>query len=206
MPTSSCGLKTITMPSTGSDWNTVSGTSPVPGGISTYRQSTSPQHTSVQNCLTVPAIRLPRQITGSVSCSSSRLMDMTFTPFLASCGRMPSSLPTALSWMPRMRGILGPVMSASSTPAIFPRRAVSHASRPVTSDFPTPPLPLTTPMTFFTRLPAFAGASKLCGFCRDAHALPHEEQSCVHFSAIMFTSASDSWGIIASVWKCVKLS
>ena len=46
----------------------------------------------------------------------------------------------------------------------------------------------------------------VCGFCRDAHALPHEEQSCVHSSAIMFTSASDSWGIIASVWECVKLS
>ena len=45
-----------------------------------------------------------------------------------------------------------------------------------------------TPMTFFTRLPAFAGASKLCGFCRDAHALPHEEQSCVHSSVMEFTS------------------
>ena len=28
---------TITMPSTGRDWNTVSGTSPVPGGMSTKR-------------------------------------------------------------------------------------------------------------------------------------------------------------------------
>ena len=35
--TSSCGEATIMMPSTGSDWNTVSGTSPVPGGISTKR-------------------------------------------------------------------------------------------------------------------------------------------------------------------------
>lgn len=35
--TNSCGDVTITMPSTGSDWNTVSGTSPVPGGISTNR-------------------------------------------------------------------------------------------------------------------------------------------------------------------------
>ena len=30
-----CGLVTMTTPSTGSDWNTVSGTSPVPGGRST---------------------------------------------------------------------------------------------------------------------------------------------------------------------------
>jgi 3-deoxy-D-manno-octulosonic-acid transferase len=31
------GDVTITMPSTGRDWNTVSGTSPVPGGISTNK-------------------------------------------------------------------------------------------------------------------------------------------------------------------------
>ena len=35
METSSWGEVTIRMPSTGRDWNTVSGTSPVPGGIST---------------------------------------------------------------------------------------------------------------------------------------------------------------------------
>ena len=51
MPTSSCGLVTTITPSTGSDWNTVSGTSPVPGGISTNMKSTSPHITSVQNCV-----------------------------------------------------------------------------------------------------------------------------------------------------------
>ncbi len=35
MPTSSCGDVTTTTPATGRDWNTVSGTSPVPGGMST---------------------------------------------------------------------------------------------------------------------------------------------------------------------------
>ena len=35
MPTSSWGLATTTTPFTGRDWKTVSGTSPVPGGIST---------------------------------------------------------------------------------------------------------------------------------------------------------------------------
>ena len=35
MDTRLCGLVTITTPSTGSDWNTVSITSPVPGGRST---------------------------------------------------------------------------------------------------------------------------------------------------------------------------
>ena len=37
MRTRSCGEDTITTPSTGRDWKTVSGTSPVPGGISTKR-------------------------------------------------------------------------------------------------------------------------------------------------------------------------
>ena len=35
--TRSCGELTMTMPSTGSDWKTVRGTSPVPGGMSTSR-------------------------------------------------------------------------------------------------------------------------------------------------------------------------
>ncbi len=35
METSSWGEVTMMMPSTGMDWKTVSGTSPVPGGIST---------------------------------------------------------------------------------------------------------------------------------------------------------------------------
>ena len=35
--TSSCGEATMIIPSTGRDWNTVSGTSPVPGGMSTKR-------------------------------------------------------------------------------------------------------------------------------------------------------------------------
>ena len=35
METSSCGDVTTRMPSMGRDWKTVSGTSPVPGGMST---------------------------------------------------------------------------------------------------------------------------------------------------------------------------
>lgn len=54
METSSCGLETIIMPSSGIVWKTVSGTSPVPGGQSTSRRSMSFQMTSVQNCFTVP--------------------------------------------------------------------------------------------------------------------------------------------------------
>ena len=49
METNSCGLETITIPSSGIDWKTVSGTSPVPGGQSTRSTSTS-QMVSFQNC------------------------------------------------------------------------------------------------------------------------------------------------------------
>ena len=93
MPTSSWGEVTITTPSSGTDWNTVSGTSPVPGGMSMNMMSQSPQITSVQNCLTVPAMMGPRHTTGSVSFSSSRLSDMAFMPVLVSTGKMPSSEP-----------------------------------------------------------------------------------------------------------------
>ena len=44
--TRSWGLETITTPSMGSDWNTVSATSEVPGGMSTRRKSMSPQMVS----------------------------------------------------------------------------------------------------------------------------------------------------------------
>jgi len=37
METSSCGEVTTMMPSSAMDWKTLSGTSPVPGGISTNR-------------------------------------------------------------------------------------------------------------------------------------------------------------------------
>ena len=82
MDTSSCGDATTITPATGRDWNTVSGTSPVPGGMSTNIYSTSSQSTSVQNCVTAPAMTGPRQTTGSVSFGSSRLMDISSMPVL----------------------------------------------------------------------------------------------------------------------------
>ena len=62
------------MPSSGRDWYTVSGTSPVPGGISMNMTLTSFHSTSDQNCLTVSPMMGPRQTTGSFSRSSKRLM------------------------------------------------------------------------------------------------------------------------------------
>ena len=78
-------------------WNTVSGTSPVPGGMSMTITSSSPQETSSQNCLTAPAITGPRQMTGESSFSSIRLMDITRMPLSVSAGKMCSPSPNAFS-------------------------------------------------------------------------------------------------------------
>ena len=160
MPTSSWGLVTIRMPSMGRDWNTVRGTSPVPGGMSTNMKSISSQMTSVQNCFTVPAMTGPRQTTGSVSLESSRFRETILMPVTLRAGMMPSSLPISCSCTPKALGMDGPVMSASRMPTLSPRRRMIVLISEVTRDLPTPPLPLTTPITFFTWLSGLAGAEK----------------------------------------------
>jgi hypothetical protein len=50
----------------------------------------------------------------------------------------------------------------------------------VTIDLPTPPLPLTTPMTWLTRLPGQREARRSCGSFLEEQLLEHVEQSCVH--------------------------
>ena len=87
----------------------------------------------------------PRQTTGSVSLSSSRLMLISSIPVLVGTGIMPRSSPMARSWTPKALGMEGPVMSASRIPAFFPARRASTASWLVTMLLPTPPLPETTP-------------------------------------------------------------
>ena len=67
-------------------WNTVRGTSPVPGGMSTKRKSTSFQMTSCQNCFTAPAMTGPRHTTGSVSFSSIRFTLITSMPVRVATG------------------------------------------------------------------------------------------------------------------------
>ncbi len=113
MDTSSWGDVTTIIPSTAMDWNTVSGTSPVPGGISINIKSTSVQITSVQNCLTVLAIIGPLQTTGSESFSKSKLTDIISIPVLLLIGNSPNSLALAFSLIPKAFGIEGPVISAS---------------------------------------------------------------------------------------------
>ena len=53
------------------------------------------------------------------------------------------------------------MISASSTPTRLPFRAMATASIEVTVDLPTPPLPDTTAMTFFTVDLGFNCASRL---------------------------------------------
>ena len=138
--------------------------------------STSPHTTSVQNCLTVPPIIGPRQSTGSVSSSSKRLTDMSFVPPLLITGSTPRPSDIACSCTPKMRGIDGPVISASSTAVLYPCFCIFDARSEVTSDFPTPPLPLITPITFLISEYSFCFSKRLCGCVRDAHSLPHSEQ------------------------------
>ena len=186
METSSCGEVTMMMPSSGMDWNTVSGASPVPGGRSTNMQSTSFQITSLQNCLMTPAITGPRQTTGEVSSSSRRLMLMTSMPLFVLTGNRPSSQPCAFSCIPKHFGIDGPVTSASRIAVFRLRRCIVTASMDVTRLLPTPPLPLTIPMTFLTLLILFIGARKLSGCWREGQSSPQLEQSCVQFSLILY--------------------
>ena len=93
---------------------------------------------------------------------------------------MPSSLPVACSWMPKAVGTLGPVMSASRTPTRRSRWAMAAAREQVTVDLPTPPLPLTTAMTFLMWESSLAGARKSVGAVRSPQLAPQEEQSWLH--------------------------
>ena len=87
-----------------------------------------------------------RQITALSSCGNSRFIDITSIPDSETTGKRPVSLPKGRAVMPNMRGILAPVMSASRIPTLLPCRFKAIASKAVTSDLPTPPLPLITAM------------------------------------------------------------
>ena len=82
-------------------------------------------------------------------------------PPRVNAGYKPSSLAPWHSVTPKAVGAEGPVMSASSTPTRLPFRAMATASIEVTVDLPTPPLPDTTAMTFFTLAFGFSCASRL---------------------------------------------
>ena len=165
----------------------MSGTSPVPGGQSIIMQSISPHTTSVQNCCTVPDITGPRHTTGDSSSSIRRFTLITLIPVLVSIGTIPPrGAASHIPWRPKDFGMEGPVISASSIAVLSPRRLSSTAESDVTSDFPTPPFPLTTPMSLFTLLNWFTGA-KAGALLFSEQLAEQVEQSCVHSSDILKT-------------------
>jgi hypothetical protein len=75
-------------------------------------------------------------------------MDMTLIPPLVCGGIGPMGLiPNCAPSGRNILGILGPVISASRMPTWYPSWRSAMASSPLTSDLPTPPLPLMTAIT-----------------------------------------------------------
>ena len=103
-------------------------------------------------------------MTGSVWSGSRKFIDMIFVPLsltigfiYSTCFPLASVLSPASAFSspkPNAVGIEGPVMSASRIAVLNPSRFTLHARRLVTRDFPTPPLPLTMPITFFIEEPS----------------------------------------------------
>ncbi len=85
----------------------VSCASPVPGGMSTTRISSSPQLTSRSICDSALCTIGPRQIIG-VSSSTMNPIDMTFRPKRCIGSSVLPSGELGLPVMPIMRGIDGP--------------------------------------------------------------------------------------------------
>ena len=79
----------------------------------------------------------------------------------------------------------GPVTSASRMPTRRPSRFSCTASADVTSDLPTPPLPLTTASTCPMRESALGASCRLCGFAREGQSSPQAAQSCVQVVSSM---------------------
>ena len=95
---------------------------------------------------------------------------------------VPSSLQVALPERPKDLGIDGPVISASRMAVLRPDWRALTARSEVTSDFPTPTLPLTTAITFFTFL--LLSFLEFCGAVLSLQSEPQLEQLCEHASLI----------------------
>ncbi len=144
--------------------------------------------TSDQNCLTVFAMIGPRQTTGEHSSSNRRFTDMMSIPVFVRIGSSPCSEATACSCMPKALGMDGPVISASRMAACLPRRLIATASKEVTILLPTPPFPLTTPITFPILLSSCGATKKSAGFAlREAQFSEQLPQSLLQPSLIRLT-------------------
>lgn len=91
---------------------------------------------------------------------------------------VPSSLQVALPERPKDLGIDGPVISASRMAVLRPDWRALTARSEVTSDFPTPPLPLTTAITFFTFL--LLSFLEFCGAVLSLQSEPQRKNSYVN--------------------------
>ena len=110
---------------------------------------------------------------------------MTLMPLSVSAGKIPSASAITCPVTPKVLGMEGPVTSASRMPTLNPRFCIWLASKLVTSDLPTPPLPLTTAMTCLMLLWALVGNVEGPCSVRSPHpATPQLEHSCVHSSAM----------------------
>ena len=154
----SCGVLTITAPSKGMSCTRLMCMSPVPGGMSMSRKSSSPQRTCSIICLSALQAIGPLHMR-ACSCLAKYPMDIHFTPYF-SMGTI-TSLPSSGSLkasgtapsVPVIFGTEGPYTSASARPTLYPSRARATARLTATVDFPTPPLPEATPIrwrTFFS--------------------------------------------------------
>lgn len=97
-----------------------------------------------------------------------------------STGKIPFSLVLAFWNNPNILGMDGPVISASRTATECPFSLIDAVSKEVTRDFPTPPFPLTTPMTFFICEPVPDSSISFFGSLRSEHSLPHSLQLLEH--------------------------
>ena len=77
-------------------------------------------------------------------------MEMTLTPYRSRGAILPPALAAGAPSRPIIRGMLGPVMSASRRPTWAPSRASDTARLVDTVLLPTPPLPDATASRFLT--------------------------------------------------------
>jgi hypothetical protein len=99
-----CGVVTTSMSALGSICASEIAMSPVPGGRSHSRKSSSPQYTSPRNCWSARCSIGPRQITERSWSGMKNPIEMTLQPWACSGMTMPSN-DTGLPCTPIMRGI-----------------------------------------------------------------------------------------------------
>jgi len=121
----SWGVVTITAPLTsGMSWQALNGSSPVPGGESTIRKSSSPQLISSRNCRMADIFRGPRQTIGVSGFGAAKEMLAALRLGSTRTGSMPFSEPMNPSpSTPSIFAMLGPCRSMSTRPTSRPVRA-----------------------------------------------------------------------------------